>query len=85
MQTFGGQTKGIMVFLVVPNCFVAIVVSLGSLALRRCYTVKCFVQLVSQCFGDIVAEQVAQNISQCNILCNCQNRCETSCKSRCRK
>ena len=23
--------------------------------LRRCYTVKCFVQLVSQCFGDIEA------------------------------
>ena len=28
--------------------------------------VKCFVQLVSQCFGDIVAEQVARSISQCN-------------------
>ena len=27
--------------------------------LRRCYTVKCFVKLVSQCFGDIVARQVA--------------------------
>ena len=27
--------------------------------LRRCYTVKCSVQLVSQCFGDIVAGQVA--------------------------
>ena len=31
--------------------------------LRRCYTVKCFVQLVSQCFGNIVAGQVARNIS----------------------
>ena len=51
--------------------------------LRRCYTAKCFVQLVSQCFGDIVAGQVARNISQCNIPCNSQNRCETSCtKSR---
>ena len=27
---------------------------------------KCFVQLVSQCFGDIVAGQVERNISQCN-------------------
>ena len=50
---------------------------------RGCYTVKCFVQLVSQCFGDIVAGQVARNISQDNIPCNGQNRCETSCKSRC--
>ena len=57
----------------------------SSVHLRRCYTVKCFVQLVSQCFSDIVAGQVARNISQCNIPCNGQNRCETSCKSRCRK
>ena len=33
----------------------------------RCYTVKCFVQLVSQCIGDVVAGQIARNISQCNI------------------
>ena len=40
-------------------------------------------QLVSQCFGDIVAGQVLRNISQCNIPQNGQNRCETSCtKSR---
>ena len=51
--------------------------------LRRCYTLICFVQLVSQCFADIVAGQVARNISQCNVPCNGQNRCETSCtKSR---
>ena len=37
--------------------------------LRRCYTVKCFVQLVSQCFGDIVVELIARNSSQCNIPC----------------
>ena len=37
-------------------------VSLNKLYLRRRYTVKCFVQLVSQCFGDIVAGQVARNI-----------------------
>ena len=43
---------------------------------------KCFVQLVSQCLGDIVAGQVARNISQCNIPGNGQNRCETSCKNR---
>ena len=52
---------------------------------RRCYTMKCFVQLVSRCFGDIVAGQVARDISQCNIPCNGQNRCETSCKSCCRE
>ena len=52
---------------------------------RRCNTMKCFVQLVSQCFGDIVAGQVARDISQCNIPCNSQNRCETSCKNCCRQ
>ena len=40
---------------------------------------KCSVQLVSHCFGDIVAGQVARNISQCNIPCNGQNLFETSC------
>ena len=53
--------------------------------LIRCYTVKCFVQLVAQCFGDFVAGQVARNISQCNIPCNGQDRYEASSKSRCRK
>ena len=38
------------------------------------YTVKCFEQLVSQCFGDTVVGQVARNISQCDIPCNGQNR-----------
>ena len=39
--------------------------------LKGCYTVKCFVQLVSQCFGDILANVAktyceTRNISQCN-------------------
>ena len=40
--------------------------------LRRCYTVTCLVQLVSQCCGDTVAGQVARNILKCNIPCNGQ-------------
>ena len=51
--------------------------------LRHCYTVKCFVQLVSHCLCDIVAGQVARNVSQCNIPCIGQHSCETICKSRC--
>ena len=47
---------------------------IGSLLSRRCYTAKRFVQLVSQCFGDIVGGQVARNISQCNIPCNGQRQ-----------
>ena len=42
--------------------------------LRGCYTVKYFVQLLSQCLG-----QVARNFTQCNIPCKGRNRCETSC------
>ena len=32
-------------------------------SLTRSFTVKCSVQLASQCFGDIVAGKVARNIS----------------------
>ena len=38
---------------------------LKALLPRGCYTVECFVQLVSQCFCDIIAGQVARNISLC--------------------
>ena len=35
-----------------------------SILIRRYYTVKCFVQLVSQCYGDIMAKMVARQVAR---------------------
>ena len=58
-------TEGVGVFPFSPSLCAA---TLVIFPLRCCYTttVKCFVHLVWQCFGDILAGQVARNISQCN-------------------